>query len=84
MKGEKSGFSFLIREINDRIHISENKKLKIIKILRSIQESSFRSIFIGLNGNINPLETLDIYLVRNGKELSDNRAYPPGSLLDCV
>lgn len=43
-----------------------------------------KSVFDDLNGNVNPLETPDIYLVRNGKELSDNRAYSPGSLMDCV
>lgn len=46
MKGEKSGFSFLIREINDRIHISENKKLKIIKILHAQFKKAATGVYL--------------------------------------
>ena len=46
MKGEKSGFSFLIREINDGIPISENKKLKIIKILHAQFNKAVTEVYL--------------------------------------
>lgn len=44
----KSAFSFLIREISYRIHISENKKLTIIKIWHAKWKEAATKVYLSV------------------------------------